>query len=89
MQYLFSEEEMEVIRLERHDRSKMPSMDALANVCRWIATTATGQIRPNSSYVLNEPHGCIHVRKASGFNISNCDYCPVQGICPQPKNWSK
>ena len=89
MQYLLSEEEMATVLREREDRSKMPTMQALVNVCQWIACNATGPIRPNSSYVMAKPHGCIHVKAPDGFQISYCDFCPVQGICPQPKRWSK
>lgn len=91
MQYLLNEEEMEAVRVLRRDTAKMPAMEALVNVCRWMATSAIGPIRPNSSFVLTTPHGCIHVQDSRGPERQTrcCDHCPVAGICPQPKNWSK
>lgn len=91
MQYLLTEDEMGAIGAEREAARRMPNMEALVNVCQFIATRATGQIRPNSGHTLDAPHGCIHVADGRGkqHQIRYCDFCPVAGICPQPKEWSK
>lgn len=88
MQYLLSEEEMQEIRTAREQAARMPSLEALTNVvkymaCRMVVEPIDGQKA--------RPHGCIHVRDpySPEWTIDYCDRCPASGICPLPKNWSK
>lgn len=91
MHYLLDETEMAAFRQITQDQQKMPTLQALTMACQHIATQAVGQIRPGSDYVLTTPHGCIHVEDPRGrkWRTRYCDFCPVRGICPQPKAYSK
>jgi hypothetical protein len=71
-------------------------LEALTNVCKMVATTmiptsATafqgGRLAGGSMSERTEPYGCIHVDRAASYGY--CDRCPVQGICPLPKDYSK
>ena len=100
MQYLLSEEEMQAIRDERVKLARIPCrgdlVEALSNVCKMVASTmiptdrtalANRPYGDGSKSEHTKPLGCIHdtPRKAYGY----CDRCPVQGICPLPKEYSK
>lgn len=88
MQYLLTDDEMATIRRERADALKMPNLEALTNVVKHVACqmAEVGSDLPNGRKPTNRPHGCIHVdREACWY----CDRCPVAGICPLPKDWSK
>lgn len=99
MQYLLTEEEMQAIRDERSavlmnlpGRNIADHIVGLTNVCRHVATkmTETGENLPNGRKPSEHPHGCIHVNRGYGLGQAvYCDRCPVAGICPQPKEWSK
>lgn len=104
MQYLLSEDEMAAIRREREALRKIPChaelVEGLANVCKMVATTmiptkASAFQRPfaDGSYpTYTNPHGCIHAKgEEDGWEkrARYCSGCPVQGICPLPKEWSK
>lgn len=89
MQYLLSEEEMAVIRKDRESLReslrKMPTREDLVNVVQHVACNMIMGDRPASP-----PHGCIHVRNPiANMQTLYCDHCPVSGICPQGKDWSK
>ncbi len=99
MQYLLTEEEMTAIRAERDALRRIPCngdlIEGLKNVCQMVATTmiATGRTPFQHPYAdgsateNRKPYGCIHVNRAESYGY--CDRCPVQGICPQPKEYSK
>ena len=90
MQYLLSEEEMEVIRKERLANARMPSLEALVNVCQHVACTMIDTKPANGRMPKEHAHGCIHVDNIDPrWQTHYCDFCPVSGICPQPKSWSK
>lgn len=80
MQYLLSEEEMEAVRRERLEHARMPNLEELTNVVKHIATTAIPEGRTT-------PYGCIRVDRRNSYGY--CDKCPVLGICPLPKDFSK
>lgn len=91
MQYLLTEEEMEAVRAHRRDVLALPGgglanhLEALANVCKRIATEFT----PEGD--LERARGCIHVKHPDGpgYQTRYCDHCPVASICPLKKEWSK
>lgn len=92
MQFLLTETEMEAIDDERRivaeklpGRSLANHLEALKNVCQGVATTML-KAEPGA-----RPHGCIHVPDERGrqWQTQYCDNCPVAGICPQPKDYSK
>lgn len=90
MQYLLSEEEMEEIRQQQKELRSIPVggrhlLEGLTNVCRMVATTMIPTQYTARSGARDKPHGCIHVDKSARY----CDKCPVSGICPQTKQWSK
>ena len=96
MQYLLSEEEMAAIRSEREALRQIPVggrdlIEGLGNVCKMVADTmiVTGATAHQSTHSLkrNSPYGCIHGDRSDKYGY--CDRCPVQGICPLPKSWSK
>lgn len=97
MQYLLNDEEMAAIRHDRERWNKLPGgsdhLEALKNVCQKVATTMVPATDPAMEGLApsRRPHGCIHVRDHRGeqYQIHYCNMCPVQGICPQPKNWSQ
>ena len=89
MQYLLSEDEMATIRQRTIDAAKLPSLEALTNVVKHVATKMIAF--PQSGEGAASPHGCIHVEDPRGpqYRVRYCDRCPVAGICPLPKGWSK
>jgi hypothetical protein len=91
MQYLLTEDEMEVIRRERSVVAKLPGMETLINVVRHIACNMVDTKPIKGGTPQTRPHGCIHVEDPRGpqWQVQYCDYCSVAGICPQSKNWSK
>lgn len=87
MQYLLTEEEMEAIRQRRRIAEKMPDIEALGNVCKHVADTMiTTQDVNGYGAGATTPYGCIH---STGPKYGYCDRCPVRGICPLPKEFSK
>jgi len=96
MQYILSEEEMREIREERLAVQRMGGAlmlkEGLKNVCQHVACkmTETGGNLPNGRKPSDQPHGCIHVNRGYGIGQAMyCDDCPVAGICPQEKDYSK
>ena len=99
MQYLLTQEEMAAIAADREKLRRLPGgadhLVALENVCKMVATTmiptkASAFQRPladGSPPEWTGPYGCIHVDRARSYGY--CDRCPVQGICPMPKDYSK
>lgn len=93
MMYLLDAAEMAEVHAEREAARKMPNLEGLTNVVQYVVT----QMSENGNRLANgrrpslEPHGCIHVKDARGtpYQTRYCDYCPVAGICPQPKDYSK
>lgn len=86
MQYILSEEEMAAVRADSEALRKAPHPEALVNVCQHIATTMVGtSATAHWPKGRATPHGCIHVDKSARY----CDRCPVRGICPQKKEFSK
>lgn len=93
MRYLLDEEEMAAIRAERENMRKLPGgsdhLEALKNVCQMVATTMIPTDR--TAFIgrtgRDKPYGCIHVNRHESYGY--CDRCPVQGICPQPQEFSK
>jgi hypothetical protein len=91
MQYLLTEEEMADVRRMREFTSRL-NPEALRNVVEHVATTMIPTVPINGSLgsPRDRPHGCIHVEPPDGqFRPRYCDGCQVQGICQQPKHWSK
>lgn len=92
MQYLLSEEEMTAHRERNMLFAKLPQrtiadhIAGLVNVCQHVACTMIAADRDGVT-----PHGCIHVPDDRGpqWQTHYCDHCPVSGICPQTKEWSK
>ncbi len=92
MQYLLSEEEMAEIRRERVRARDLPTLEALTNVVRHVATTRVTTVDLNGRGAgATQPHGCIHVPDPRGrqYQTQYCDGCHVVGICPQDKDYSK
>lgn len=99
MQYLLTEDEMGAIRAERDALKSIPCradlIEGLGNVCKMVATTMiptkASAYQRESDTPPTTPHGCIHVPHPRGphWQISYCDLCPVRGICPLPKEYSK
>jgi hypothetical protein len=92
MMYILSEDEMEAVRRERAAAEKMPAYEALENVCKYVATTLVNpQSKSRATNATTDPYGCIHVSDPRGrqWQQQYCDHCPVAGICPLPKDWSK
>lgn len=101
MQYLLTEEEMQAIRDERASLERIPCGRrdlhlALENVCKMVATTMiptartafqTEALASGNPPAPKQPYGCIHVDRMNSYEY--CDRCPVQGICPMPKEYSK
>lgn len=95
MQYILTEEEMQAIRDERAKLARIPCrgdlVEALSNVCKMVATTMIptehSAFQRGPSPMGDRPYGCIHVNPNQGYGY--CDRCPVQGICPLPKEYSK
>lgn len=91
MQYLLTEDEMQTIRDHRAAVKRLPNASiadhllALTNVSQRIATEFVPEGDTGSA------HGCIHVKHPDGpgYQVQYCNHCPVAGICPQPKEWSK
>lgn len=88
MQYLLDEREMAAVRADREGEAKLPGrsigacLQLLGDECKRIATTVIPDIEGRST-----PYGCIHVDRRSSYGY--CDRCPVQKICPLPKDFSK
>lgn len=96
MQYLLTHEEMEAVRGDREILRNLPGgvnhMEGLKNVCQHVATqmAEVGGNLPNGRKPSDRPHGCVYVRDGSGnLTAHYCDNCPVSGLCPLPKEWSK
>ena len=93
MKYILDADEMAAIREDREKLCKMPGGEnhllALKNVCQMVATTMipTDNTAFIGSWDGKSPYGCIHVNRKDSYGY--CDRCPVQGICPQPKEYSK
>lgn len=91
MQYILSEEEMAAIRNEREALRKIPCHSelviALENVCKMVASTMIPTEHTSRIGKRDKPYGCIHVNPRESYGY--CDKCPVQGICPLPKDYSK
>jgi hypothetical protein len=91
VQYLLSEDEMAAIRADRQAEKLLPGhsiaghLQALTHVVQHIATGFVPEGDTGTA------HGCIHVKHPDGpgYQVPYCDHCPVAGICPQPKAWSK
>jgi len=85
MQYILSEEEYNSL-LERAERGrKMPPDKDLQRLCTTIADTMPvkwGWSKPDEP----RPWGCYMSQPNRDWY---CDKCPVAGICPAPKHWSK
>ncbi len=87
MQYILDEAEMNAIRQRETDARKLPTVEALNNVCRHLV----------SNYALlgaSRAHGCIYDkveqdRVHPNYTPHYCDDCFVAGICPLEKSWSK
>lgn len=79
MQYLLSEEEMAGLRQGVRERHQMPSLEVLSAAVKELACKLPQEGR-------DRPHGCIHVDRQQTWY---CSGCPVEIICPLPKEWSK
>ncbi|WP_257556499.1 hypothetical protein [Sphingobium sp. CFD-2] len=92
MQYLLTEEEWgEIVEL-RMRAARFPTTEGLINVCRHVATqmAEVGRNLPNGRKPSDMPHLCIHGDiYGEGPKALYCNGCPVAGICPQPKEYSK
>lgn len=112
MQYLLTEEEMQIIQNEREVLRKLGGVtlltEGLKNVCTYVACqmSETGSRLANGRKPSEAPHGCIHIPDSTYAMVKEdhrnddppvkrfytptyCSDCPVVGICPMPKNWSK
>lgn len=94
MQYLLTEEEMAAIAADRERLRRLPGgadhLVALENVCKMVATTmipTAASAFQSAGSVRDTPYGCIHVNRQASYGY--CDRCPVRGICPMPKDYSK
>ena len=97
VKYLLDQEEMDAVNRDRLKLAKLPGgadhMEGLANVCKYVATqmTENGTRLANGRKPAQHPHGCIHEPDPRGpqWRTPYCDNCPVSGLCPLPKEWSK
>lgn len=92
MQYILDQSEMDEIRDNQKRLLQLGGLEnhmiALTNVCRYVVTqmAEVGGNLANGRKPSDRPHGCIH----DSLNRARyCDRCPVAGICPQSKEWSK
>lgn len=83
MQFLLTAEEYDKLvndNVQReHEREKV-----IQKLCTEVANHKPikwGWGRPDEP----RPWGCIHTKKGEWY----CDSCPVQDVCPSPKEWSK
>ena len=82
MQYILTQEEYDALC----ERQKVQFATDSKELQR-VATLAALHIPINLSWRPNEPaepNGCYLTGDGS-----DCDECPVQKICPAPKEWSK
>jgi hypothetical protein len=97
MQYLVDEAEMAAIRADRLKLAQLPGgvehLRALTEVCQLVATKMVEVPAADQDGIAPSlrAHGCPHVRDHRGerYQTRYCDRCPVAGVCPQTKYWSK
>lgn len=91
MQFILTEEE-----LKARDLSRLPGggdidgfLARLDNVCQHVVAkmVESGTNLPNGRMSSAYTHGCIH--DEGKRRPTYCDRCPVGGICPRTKEWSK
>lgn len=100
MQYLLTKDEYEALRKDSAQRAEDESK-RLRALCRLAlryvpSLTSAGHERVTFKGaiptvgdidVTHGPHGCIYVK--DGPDPIHCDFCPVQHMCPDVKDWSQ
>lgn len=92
MQYLLTEEEYRDLQ-DGIRREQDRLQEILGDLCKRVACNEPLDLKAqpwdNADWIagLNgKPWGCIYVKEHdSGY----CDKCPVQNVCPLPKDYSK
>lgn len=94
MMFILDADEMAQVEKDRAVLRKLGGRDAeeaLKNVCKMVADTMipTSRTAFVGSSGRDRPYGCIHGDLPPHERYGYCDRCPVRGICPMPKDFSK
>lgn len=82
MQYILTEDEMEVFRERAMRGDSAPDKVKLQELCTLVADN----VPVKDGWYKGKVWGCILTNKDEWY----CDDCPAQELCPHPhKEWSK
>jgi hypothetical protein len=85
MQYILTEAEFAALN-DIAKNVKAESKKIIGDLCIQVADNLPVDVYWSKN---PEPWGCIITRQTDSNMEWYCDKCPVQKVCPHPKNWSK